>query len=425
MTEASLRSKVYRARKASADGSPSALPAPATREGVRQDDGGLTAFSVGKRIKSLPDLIEAFEIDLAQWRVERWKANKWEVAARVGSGDNARIVVEPLFQVEANLVNKQPEQIFLPVSPIGSFGEVQKPRKAKRAKAGRTLIIPDAQIGFRRKGLSGRLDPFHDRAAMDVVLQIAADHAFDEVIYLGDWLDLNEWSDKFIREPDFYFTTQPAIIEAHWWLRQFTGLAGKAAHRKLEGNHEARLPKMMTLHLLAAHGLASAENVSVPALSMNNLLGLDTLGVEYISGYPNNSIYVGSVKIIHGNLSRKGSTDTVRALVASAQETVIMGHIHKIEWASRTIKDRFGLRTVSAFSPGCLCRVDYVVPGHNEGQQWQQGAAVVEYDGDAFSISPIVIQGGRAIYGGKVYEARDVLPALNRDTAKVRDGWTF
>jgi hypothetical protein len=281
------------------------------------------------------------------------------------------------------------------------------------------------QIGFRKDQASGRLDPFHDRAAMDVVLQIAQDEEFTQLGLLGDTMDLNDWSDKFLKEPEFFFTTQPAIYEAHWWLSQFSRALPKVYKSKLEGNHEKRMPIMLMTHMLAAYGLQSANGVKLPTMSVEYLLDLPGLGITFKGGYPNNEDWMGPVKLIHGDVAKSATTETVKAVSTHAEETTIQGHIHKVEWASRTIKARDGIRTVTAFSPGCLCRIDYVVPGHKHPQQWQQGCAVVEWDGDDYSIIPILIQNGRAVYNGKVYKSRDVVNTLNKDTANVRTGWKF
>lgn len=50
------------------------------------------------RICTLEQLIEHAKVDLTQWQVERFFANKWEVGAKDANGN---IVVEPLFQVKA------------------------------------------------------------------------------------------------------------------------------------------------------------------------------------------------------------------------------------------------------------------------------------------------------------------------------------
>lgn len=52
------------------------------------------------RIHTLDQLIEFFEIDLSEWEVERFVANKWEVAANMGGEE---LTVSPLYQVKAFL----------------------------------------------------------------------------------------------------------------------------------------------------------------------------------------------------------------------------------------------------------------------------------------------------------------------------------
>lgn len=62
--------------------------------GVREVESPL-----GRRVKSLDDLIRECKIDLTEWEIERWVANKWEVGAKhPKTGD---ILVAPLYQVKA------------------------------------------------------------------------------------------------------------------------------------------------------------------------------------------------------------------------------------------------------------------------------------------------------------------------------------
>lgn len=58
------------------------------------------------RVHSLEDLIALFEIDTALWEVERWVANKWEMAAKVGDEKQQEIQVTPLYQVKVWLRRK-------------------------------------------------------------------------------------------------------------------------------------------------------------------------------------------------------------------------------------------------------------------------------------------------------------------------------
>lgn len=61
----------------------------------------------GKRVKSLADLIEACDINVAIWEVERYVANKWEV----GTSVDGVIITEPLYQIKAFLKRKSAKNI--------------------------------------------------------------------------------------------------------------------------------------------------------------------------------------------------------------------------------------------------------------------------------------------------------------------------
>lgn len=65
-----------------------------------------------ENVRTLADLVRVCDIDLNEWDVERWVANKWEVGAKNKAED---IVVTPLFQVKAFLKRKTVETRTLEV----------------------------------------------------------------------------------------------------------------------------------------------------------------------------------------------------------------------------------------------------------------------------------------------------------------------
>lgn len=79
------------------------------------------------------------------------------------------------------------------------------------------VFVPDPQIGY-RKYEDGTLDPFHDEAAIDVHFQILAyleaQYGVDEIIHLGDYLDLPTMG-KYAQEEMFAHTVQPALDYGH------------------------------------------------------------------------------------------------------------------------------------------------------------------------------------------------------------------
>jgi len=264
----------------------------------------------------------------------------------------------------------------------------------------RTAILADPHFGFVRDN-GGILTAMHDERALAVAHQVCKAAKVDQVAWLGDMLDLPEWSDKFLRSPGFYFTTQPAIEAAHSWILRFRELAPSEI---LEGNHDKRLETMVMSHMLQAYQLKPV-GVDMPAMSVPFLLQLDAIDVSYVGDYPNGEIWLNNrLKAIHGDTARGGSGDTAKAIASNSMVSTVFGHIHRLESATRTIYQRNGTRTVMAISPGCLCRVDGLVPGQKRKQNWQQGMAIVDHDEDElFGVTLVPIVEGRAVYDGVVY----------------------
>lgn len=390
---------------------------------------------VSPDVRTLQDLIRECQIDLSIWHIYKWEANKWPVGAKLAKrrlrwengqivegelDDDGTLTVSPLFQVKAWMVRRQPLPITLAVQPVElHIHQPKEPTPPPESEIRRALIIPDLQIGFRRDISTGRLDPFHDRLAMSVVLQVAQGGSFDRVIYLGDLVDATEWTDKFVKEPEFYFTTQPAVIELAWFMGQIRRALPVSRQHALEGNHDARIPVALASHMLAAYQLRPADQLEMPApLTMPRLLGLPGIGVEWVGGYPSAEVWITErLRCVHGDVARGKPGGTAAEMVQGARST-IFGHIHRIERATRTEYTGDRLRTVTALSPGCLCRLDGVVPGHRRSQNWQQGFAAVTYTADHDSIEVVEIRNGKAVFAGRMYSGVNYAEALREDTGQ-------
>lgn len=364
---------------------------------------------VGDHVRTLDDLIRECKVDLEIWRAADFKANSWEVGMKVKRDGGDLIVVAPLYQIKAYFVRIQPIAIMPMITPVEmkiKFLPPPKPAGAEQVR--RALIIPDAQIGFRRRLNTRELIPFHDRRALDVAVQIARAEHIDSIEFIGDWLDLSEWSTHWTPEPEFFWTTQPALIEITYWLSQFHFVPVK---RLLEANHERRMRDWINSYARAAYGIRPADELELPAsLSIERLVPFEKLGVQYIIGYPDNYYWLNNnVLIRHGDVVRAGPGDSAKAIVTKTTYTTVFGHIHRRELVSRRIKTRDGDAFQTAFSPGCICHIDGRVPGSKSDDQWQQGLGIVEYTDTSENLIPIAIENGRALYGGKIYCARDGL----------------
>ena len=391
-----------------------------TKERVEMEDNTNTRVytSKGPRITTLEQLIEECNIDLREWIIDRHVINKWEVGAK---NSLEEVVVHPLFQVKAWLVKREPEAILPVITPVEvNFGYKYKFNKPKKIEHGRVLVLADMHFGFKRDIKTGQLDPYHDREALAAVLTLVEDVNPDIIVVVGDVLDLAEWSDKFVRSPDMYNTTQPAIIEAAWFLAQLRIMYPNIDVYLLEGNHEKRVTTVINKQVPYAFGLSGARD-GLPVLSVPSLLGLSELGITYVGDYPNGEVWISEdLRAVHGDIVRAKSGATASAILDDAQVTTIFGHVHRTEMASKTLRGIHGARTVSAFSPGCLCRIDGIVPAIKARMNWQQGIGVVDFDDTFVAITPIPIERGKAMFQGKHYEGEEYLPQLKADT-----GWAF
>ena len=306
---------------------------------------------------------------------------------------------------------------------------VAKPRPApQRVSATQTIVIaPDPQIGFRRYE-DGTLDPFHDERAIELHLQIIRDAKPDKVINLGDTLDLPEWSDRWAIHPEMVLTTQPTIDRGHRHIaEQLTEAPANCEMYLLEGNHDARLGKLILKNAMAALRLRQANTPeSWPVLSIQHLLRMDEFGetpqgtrrVTYVDGYP-----AGRLRLANGSdrvtplFAIHGERISVSAVAKNERQSFVQGHIHHIAdyWQSYELED--SMVNVNAWSCGCLCRIDGTVPSVkgvtksngrpvNRVEQWQQGMAVVTVAEDGTWNKEIIpMFNGTAIWRGKEYRA--------------------
>ena len=381
------------------------------KEGTPQDS---------EAVQLLPKLREALERagvpEEAVGSIRSIRAGTHEMGSKDAEGNpqvtqlsNVQFVIDPTFKDGP----KWP--VIQPAPPVSIHPVKVKPNKSKYKTA---VILPDPQIGYWRDIDTGELDPFHDERAMSVALQVARDLNPDMIVNLGDFMDFPEWG-KFEQTPTFQMTTQATIDRGHKFLAEQKTNAPNAHIVLLSGNHEARLQRSIINNAKAAFGLKRANNIEGwPVLSVQNLLRIDDLGVEYVDGYPAAEYWINDrIKCIHGHIVRSNGS-TAKAVSDDERVSTIFGHIHRVEMQYKTVGVRAGIRTNLAFSPGCLCRIDGAVPSTKSAvdamgrpvkthENWQQGFGVVSYiEGDGeFSVEPVYINEGTAIFRGKKYSA--------------------
>jgi predicted phosphodiesterase len=302
-----------------------------------------------------------------------------------------------------------------PVVQPGPTVRVPTPKRAaKQPDHPCTVVLPDMQCGHFRNA-AGDLEAIHDEAAINAALAVTAAANPTQVVLLGDNLDAADFS-KYRSTPAFAGTTQATIDYLTVLMGRLRAAAPEADIVWLAGNHEERIVNYTLDNAKAAFGLRQGMSPeSWPVLSIPHLCRLDEHGVTYKPGYPASEVWITSqLRAIHGDRVRsKGST--AHAYIPDLRTSVIYGHVHRIEAAYATRTDHDGPVTVGAFSPGCLARVDGVVPSHGQGvdldgrplnrpENWQNGMAVVTtFDDGSFNYEQVLINSGSAFWRGKAY----------------------
>ena len=304
-----------------------------------------------------------------------------EGVATIHQLDVARMNFEPKVR-ECDFIRKAP--------PV----EIHPARKLRsHSKDKSAIVMSDIQIGYRGE------ETFHDEKAIKHVLGVIATEQPDNVIILGDNVDLPSMS-RFEQRPDWQQSTQRSIDRFNQLLAEVRASSPNSQIDVVEGNHEDRLTKYIRKHAMELYGLKRANAESeLGVLTLSFLLRTNELEVNYHSGYHNSAFWLNDdIKATHG--TKAGTRYNNAASLANSEETsVIFGHQHRIEMAYRTRKHG---RTIVAASFGCLCRTDGVVPSGlytvddaNKTvpyqENWQQGYGIVEFNSRHHKMTPVPI----------------------------------
>lgn len=382
------------------------------------------AVIISRTPKTEQQILDECKIDTSIWRVERQKIKQWEVAMApraIGRTpdwrrDSANPIVVPLYGYQLWLVRIRPASVIFPeVQPIifsVSARSLNRPvRLTSPGDIKTAVVLPDIQCGFKRDHRTAALEAFHDRQCMEVAWAITKKVRPDRIILLGDNLDLPEFSDKFVKSPEFYFTTQAAVAELAWWLTRLRSDNPHAQIDYIEGNHDRRFLLSIINHNVASYDLRPADEMTGPALmSVERLLGLAGLGINYHGPYPTGEVWVNNnLKCHHGHIVRVKSGQTMKVVVEDLRHSEIQGHIHRVEMASKTVWARSGAKVYVGFSPGTLANIrPGRVPAASFRNNWQNGLAVVEYEegNGFFNTYPLHIYQDQCVYGGTKWVAR-------------------
>jgi len=352
---------------------------------------------------TLQTLLEKFNVSEEEWKVTNFKVNQWDVSAKEEVDGKIVWNTHTNYQARASLVRKRPVKCDFPSVQGATVGDVKLNVKTPKRNLNVDIVLPDAQVGFKRDIHSGELTPLHDLKAIAIATEIIKEIKPNRIIMLGDMLDLPDWSTHYVRSPEFYFTTQPSLDWLASWIKELRPYCKEMVY--IEGNHEKRMIDSIVQNTIQAYGIKPANEPDVPPIvSVPYMLGLHKMGVEYIGNYPHGEFYINdNLVCIHGNKVGPKSGQSVMKMLDSPRISVIQGHVHRLEMGHKTVWSHGQPKIYQAVSLGTLARIDGVVPGGGTRYNWQQGFGIVEYDNDRFQIDSVGIYDGKAIFKGKFY----------------------
>lgn len=246
-------------------------------------------------------------------------------------------------------------------------------------KSKEILVIPDLQV------------PFHDALSLNSVEQLMRDHAWDEIIQLGDFMDFNCISSH--NKNNLRAVEGSRLLadyaEGNKILDRWQKLAPKAKITLLEGNHEYRVES----YINANPQMAGMIEVPIG-------LRLGKRGINWVPFWSNNNktYDVGKATFIHG----KKTTDYHACAMAYMYgRNVFYGHTHDIQcYSVQTAGDN---NTYVGQSLGCLCEYNQSYM-RGSPSKWQQAVTAFHFfeNGD-FTYNVIRIFKHRFYFDGIEY----------------------
>lgn len=243
--------------------------------------------------------------------------------------------------------------------------------------------------------------PYEDRQLLRLIFNFIHDYKPDVLHLGGDFQDCEKIS-KFIRDPFNRMTFADELEHSRLLLEDIVQKVRKA-NKDCEvlfycGNHEARLKKYIATH---SEDLADLRVHDENILTIQYLYQLKELGVRWIDEMDTYNIH-GVCLVEHGDVVRKESAFSARAMEDKRRMSGISGHVHRIGMFTRTspVGTNFWIES------GCLCDTN---PKYVKEPNWQQGFVVGEYkkSNDVFYPTPILVQHHSFMYNGKLYSNLD------------------
>lgn len=282
------------------------------------------------------------------------------------------------------------------------------------------FVFGDTQIDYRKYDDDTYL-PTHDDRAMRVARLICRDLQPDEIVNLGDTMDMAAIS-RFKKDSNhFKDSIRPAAKRVHQMYAEYRADNPDAKIVEVDSNHHTRLRDYILANAPELYTLRypTDEDGAYPIWSYPRLVDLAHLGVEWVSGYGAAEYRIGGNEDLiarHGRETSSNGTAASKIMKNHPETNNVHGHSHEMSMATKTLRSG---RVLASVAVGALCRTDGSVPGyhsavddHNEvvhrQQNWQQSVlAIYDYGNGHYQFDQIPIINGKAFYNGKEYTGGD------------------
>ena len=289
-------------------------------------------------------------------------------------------------------------------------------RKPAQRDHKRIFAFGDSQIDYRQ--INGELVPTHDERALTIVRMMCAHLQPDEIVNLGDTIDLAALSHFAPDSNHFQHSMMPALNRVHQMYAELRADNPQARITEVDSNHNTRLGKFVLKNVPNFYLLQQAgQQGDYPVLSYPFLVNLKPLDVNWVSGYGAAEYVYGEdygkppIVFKHGvSVVSNGST-AARESRDNPYNHIVRGHGHRAETHHRTTKAGQQLASIMV---GATCDTTGSVPSYHSAvddkgqvvkqqENWTQSVLVIEdYNGE-YQFNHVIINNGVANYQGKKF----------------------
>ncbi len=244
--------------------------------------------------------------------------------------------------------------------------------------------------------------PFEDPRAIAIVLAIMEDVKPNVTVHHGDGADCFKLS-RFNKNPDRLHTLQDEIDAYRAHQENVAQVCPDAARYVLEGNHEARLEKILWSLPRDIEQLTTLRKVR-DVLQWPVLLDLETIGFTWVPLREQTRAAILPKFIVkHGTKVSIDSAMSARREMKTHTYSGASGHTHRkgTYYQGKGGVDRGNYVWLEL---GCTCDL---YPEYAPDANWQQGVTVIHFNTDTggFCIEDYYIHEGNAMGPGREYAA--------------------